>query len=78
MIAFRAEDPEFMGEWYGRQEVYGLPLLTVDEFMMHISAVTKADIARVTRKYIVENTLNLAVVWNRPEDESILPLLRLA
>ena len=76
MVAFRAEDPEFMNEWYGRQEVYRQPIMTLASYVKRIESVTKQEIDRVVRKYIVPKTLNLAVVWKKSEDTRLLDLLR--
>ncbi|MFH0749826.1 MAG: pitrilysin family protein, partial [Candidatus Gottesmanbacteria bacterium] len=75
MLAFRAEDPEFATEWYGRQELYHLPILSLSEYVARIETVTKDEIDALVRKYIIPETLNLAVVWNRPEDKSLVELL---
>lgn len=75
MLAFRAEDPEFLSEWYGRQELYHLPILSLSEYMQRIEKVTKEEINALTRKYITGKTLNAAVVWNRPEDKTLIELL---
>lgn len=77
MLAFKAEDPEFMGEFYGRQELYGQKLITLDEYIAKIQAVTKTQIDRLLPKYIQQETLNLAVVWNKPKEEKLLKLLQL-
>lgn len=77
MIAFRAEDPEFMNEWYGRQEVYHQPIMTLEAYMKRIGEVTKEEIQSIVKKYIVEKTLNLAVVWNRPDDKTLVELLKI-
>jgi predicted Zn-dependent peptidase len=77
MLAFKSEDPEFLTEWYGRQELFGLtPLLTLREYYGRIDAVTKIDIDTLIRKYFVTNHLNLAVVWSRKEDTGLKELLR--
>ena len=77
MIAFRAEDPEFMNEWYGRQEIYHQPIMTLSDYVARIESVTKKEIDTMVRKYIIQKTLNLAVVWNRKDTTEILPLLTL-
>ena len=77
MIAFRAEDPEFANEWYGRQEVYHEPIMTLSDYVKRIEAVTKQEIDSIVRKYIIPQTLNLALVWNRPKDESLVELLKI-
>ncbi len=77
MLAFKSEDPEFMGEFYGRQELFGQKMVTLDEYLTKIEAVTKQDIDILLPRYIRRETLNLAVVWNRPKDEKLLKLLQL-
>ena len=75
MLAFRAEDPEFATEWYGRQELYHMPILTLTEYMERIARVTKEDINAMIKRYFIATNLNLAVVWNRPEDSTLVTLL---
>lgn len=77
MLAFKSEDPEFFAEWYGRQEVYGMPLLTVDDYLKKINKVTTGDINRLAKKYIQTETLNMALVWNKAREEKIEKLLKL-
>ena len=77
IMAFRSEDPEYMGEYYGRQELFDMPMMTLDEHIAKIESVTKDDINKLIKKYIKENTLNLALVWNKPKDEKLEKLLKL-
>ena len=77
MLAFRSEDPEFMNEYYGRQELFHLPVMTLDDYFRKVRGVTKEMINTVVRKYIVQKNLNLALVWNKPEDESLVQILRI-
>lgn len=77
MIAFKSEDPEFINEYYGRQELFDEPILTLDDYVGKIDAVTKDAINALLKKYIVTKTLNLSVVWNKKEDTSLAELLRL-
>ncbi len=77
MVAFRSEDPEFLNEFYGRQELFGQKLVTLDDYIAKIEAITKKDIDILLPKYIRQETLNLAVVWNKPKDEKLLKLLHL-
>ena len=77
MIAFRSEDPEFLNEYYGRQELYGQPILTLDDYLAKIDEVTKKQIDILLPKYIRKNTLNLALVWNKTRDDTLLKLLQL-
>jgi predicted Zn-dependent peptidase len=75
IIAFKAEDPEFVGEFYGRQILFDQSVMTLEEYTNKIASVTKADIDPLIRKYLVTKNLNLALVWNKPKDESLLKLL---
>jgi len=75
MVAFRAEDPEFMNEWYGRQELYHQPVMTLDAYLDRIDAVTSEMINVLIKKYIVASTLNLALVWSKPESKDLVSLL---
>ena len=77
MVAFQSENPEFMNEYYGKQELYHEPILTLDDYLRKISDVTREDINALIRKYLVTKTLNLALVWNKPEDEKLVRLLRI-
>ena len=75
MVAFKSEDPEFMNEYYGRQELFGQKLMTLDEYLAKIDAISKLDIDTLLPRYIQQKTLNLAVVWNKPQDEHLHKLL---
>lgn len=77
MIAFQSENPEFMGEYYGRQELFGQRLITLPQYLAKIDAVTKKQIDTLLPKYIKQKTLNLALVWNKPRDEKLLTLLKI-
>ncbi|HCM82010.1 MAG: hypothetical protein UV63_C0044G0012 [Microgenomates group bacterium GW2011_GWC1_43_11] len=77
MLSFKTEDPEFMAEFYGQQELRHLPILTISDYFKKIEAITKGDIDKLVKKYIVEKTLNLAVVWNKGHDDSLVQLLRI-
>jgi predicted Zn-dependent peptidase len=78
MITFRSEDPEFINEYYGRQEVLDGTMISLSEYHDKLEAVTAEEITTLARKYIVTSTLNLAVVWNKPEDKGLSNLLTLA
>lgn len=77
VLAFKSEDPEFFTEFYGRQELYGMPILTIEDYIKMIDKVTKKQIDQLTKKYFTTKTLNMALVWNRPEDEKLKQLLKL-
>lgn len=77
--AFRMESPEGMGEFYGRQVVYGQPVLTVEEYLKKIEAVTVSDVERVVKKYFIGHKLNLAVVgkFKKTDEDKFTQLLKL-
>lgn len=77
MLAFKTEDPEFLGEYYGRKEVYGEDMLSIKDYVKRIEKVTKDDINTLAAKYLSAKTLNLALVWNKPQDEKLRHLLSL-
>lgn len=71
MLAFKSEDPEFMGEYYGRQHLYGEPVMTLDDYIKKIDSVTKEDIHTLVKKYLVTRNLNLALVWSKSKNEKL-------
>lgn len=77
ILAFKSEDPEFFTEFYGRQELFGEPILTIEDYIKKIESVTKQHIDQLMRKYFVTNTLNMAIVWNKSKDEALERLLHL-
>ena len=76
-LAFSSENPEFMGEYYGRQELFREPIISMDDYVEKIDKVTKEDINALIKKYFVTKNLNMALVWSKPKDEKLLSLLRL-
>ncbi len=75
ILSFQSENPEFMNEFYGKQELYSQPILTLEEYVRKIEKVEKEEINALIRKYFVTKTLNLALVWNKPRDEKLEKLL---
>lgn len=77
LFAFKSEDPEFFSEWYGRTELFNMPLLTIDDYIEKIQAITIQDINALAKKYLKTETLNMSLVWNKPREEKLLALLSL-
>lgn len=75
LLSFKSEDPEFFSEWYGRAELFGMPLMTVDDYIEKIQSIKKEDINVLIKKYLKTETLNMSLVWNKPRDEALLDLL---
>ncbi len=76
-LAFRSEDPEFMNEWYGRQELFHEPIMTLEDYIKTIEKVSKSDINALLKKYIKQHTLNMALVWSKGKEEKLEKLLTL-
>ncbi len=77
LLAFKSEDPEFFAEYYGRQEAYRMPIVTIEEYFKRIDATTKDEINGLIRKYIKAATLNMALVWSKPKDNKLEQLLKI-
>ena len=77
ILAFKSEDPEFFTEFYGRQELYGMPILTIEDYIKKIDKITKEHINRLLKKYVVTKTLNMALVASRADESRLFPLLRI-
>ena len=75
LFAFKSEDPEFFSEWYGRAELFDMPLLNIDDYIEKIQAITKDDINALAKKYLKTETLNMSLVWNKPREEKLVDLL---
>ncbi len=75
ILAFKSEDPEFWTEWYGRADVFGMPLMPLEDYIKKIEKVTINDINGLIKKYFVTKNLNMSLVWSKPRDEKLLDLL---
>jgi len=75
ILAFKSEDPEFWAEWYGRADVFGMPLMPLEDYIKKIEKITISDINALINKYFVTEHLNMSVVWSKPRDEKLLSLL---
>jgi len=61
-LLLQMEDSFSVAAWVGRQEALSPEVLTVDEVVEAIEAVTAADIQRVAQNLFQGERLNLAVV----------------
>jgi predicted Zn-dependent peptidase len=61
-LLLQMEDSFSVAAWGGRQEVLSSEILTVDEVIEAVEAVSVADIQRVAQSLFLEDRLNLAVV----------------
>jgi predicted Zn-dependent peptidase len=71
------EDTYSVASWQGIQQVLNGEILSIDEFLARIDAVTPADIQRVARRVFKRDTLCLAAIGPLPPAEHFKSLLRL-
>ena len=74
-LLLQMEDSFSVAAWCGRQEVLSPEVLTVDEVIEAIEAVTAADIQRVAQGLFLGERLNLAVVGPFEDEEGFGELL---
>jgi predicted Zn-dependent peptidase len=71
------EDSRAVAGWVGRQELLLERILTVDDVIAALDAVTTQDIQRVAQKLLVTSMLSLAMVGPTKEESRIRKLLQL-
>jgi predicted Zn-dependent peptidase len=67
-IQLRMEDTRAVAGWIGSQELLLDEILTVDEVVARIEAVTRDDLVRVGRQYLRPERAALAIVGPYPDD----------
>jgi len=76
-ILLRMEDTFANAQWFGQQEVLDQEVLTVDQVIEQLDAVTSADVQEVAQHLFATEQLNLAVVGPFKEEESFRARLSL-
>lgn len=71
------EDSASVAELYLRQYVITGTLITPDEKIQKLKAVTVEDIQRVAKKIFVEAGMNLALVASEPQEENYKKILKI-
>ena len=71
------EDSRSVASFYAHQELLEKNLYTPVEVNQKVDAVTQEDVERVAKKYIVNGTLNLAVIGNIENGQELQDLLKL-
>jgi predicted Zn-dependent peptidase len=74
-LLLQMEDSFSVAAWCGRQEVLSPEVLTVDEVIEAIEAVTAADVQQVAQDLFLRERLNLAVVGPFEDEEGFGELL---
>ena len=76
-LMLRMEDTRSVSGWMGGQELLTGRILTVDEVVSIIDAITIPDLGRVARELFTTDKLNLAIVGPFPDTERFQCLLQL-
>jgi predicted Zn-dependent peptidase len=74
-MLLRMEDTRAVSGWLGGQEILTSEVLTPEEVVMRLDAVTPEDVSRVVREVLKREHLNLAVVGPHRSERRFLPLL---
>jgi predicted Zn-dependent peptidase len=73
----RMEDSRNVNGWIGAQEVLTGKIMTVDEVVSIVDAITAEDIRDVARELLIGDRLRLAVVGPISKEEKLEELLKL-
>lgn len=76
-FAMGLERSDDMAEYYGLHEVLTGEALTPEDFVAHITAVTKEDIARVAQEIFKNEHCNCAIIGPHKDAQEFVPLLAL-
>jgi len=76
-FAMGLERSDDMAEYYGLHEVLTGEVLTPEDFVSHIRAVTKEECDRVAREIFVNEHTNCAIIGPHKEVREFVPLLTL-
>ncbi len=71
------EDSASVAQWYATQELLMPELLTPDDVLARIEAVSADDVLRVCQRLFTGSWLNLAYIGPRADDDRLRDLLRL-
>ena len=76
-LLLRMEDSSNVTSWVGRQEILTERILSIDQVVSIIDAITADELKQLARELLVAERLRLAVVGRVAEDESLKELLKL-
>ncbi len=76
-ILLRMEDSRSVASWMGSQEILTGKILTIEDILAAIDAITASGIRRVASEIMLSDRLKLAVVGPSDKKESLEPLLSL-
>ena len=70
------EDTRAVASWGGAQELLYDEVLTVDEVVERVDAVTTDDVVRVANRYLTQEKLSLAVVGPYRSDRQFVSVVK--
>ena len=76
-ILLRLEDSRSVSGWVGGQEILTGNILTVDEVLAIIDAITAEELQQLAKEMLVAEGLRLAVVGPIDPDEPLEDLLKI-
>jgi predicted Zn-dependent peptidase len=76
-MLLRMEDTFANAQWFGNQEVLNQPVLTVDQVVEHLEAVTTAQIQQVANRLFSQEQLRLATIGPFKDEEAFRSRLTL-
>ena len=76
-LLLRMEDTRAVAGWGGSQELLHEHVLTVDEVVEKVDAITTEDVRRIANEFLVLDKLNLAVVGPYRSDRQFQTLLKI-
>ena len=76
-LLLRMEDSRNVAGWMGGQEILTGCILSLDQVVSIIDAITAEELKQLARELIVDSQLRLAVVGPIPNDEPLVELLKL-
>jgi predicted Zn-dependent peptidase len=76
-LQLRLEDSQNVALWLGSQEILGRHILSIDEVISIIEAITADDVKGVAEELLISDKLNLAVVGPIKKEEPLMELLKI-
>ncbi len=76
-LLLRMEDSRSVAGWTGGQEILTGNILSVDQVISIIDAITTDELQQIARELFIGNQLRLAIVGPVQQDEPLAELLKL-
>lgn len=76
-LVLELEDSREVAGFYGSQELLEKKIDNPESVILQIDKVTKEDVVAAAQKYIIQDTLNLAIIGNFPNGQEFEKLLKL-